>query len=325
MHSNTEPLDTGASGRPVRHLVATEAAMAATGLDGWQQRYQQLTPGHFLAQVQQATYGDVHVFRERTNLALLEEGEARRGYLSIALPHRECADGWFSGYRMSGDTVLRAGNGQPLAMRTPPSLDLLGVTLPLPALQRVMEREGVPELIARLRPATEVRRAASEDFRAAMLAVLAASAMQSEVFNQRFVESAMRDALLMAVVSTLTHDIGDALLPTPPARRRLVAQAYEMVRAAPEAPWSVLALCERLGVSRRTLQYSFNEVTGLAPLEFVRALRMNGVRQALGGRQAQEPVGVVAARWGFNHLPRFAAQYRAFFGELPSETAGRGR
>ncbi|MDF3834858.1 helix-turn-helix domain-containing protein, partial [Cupriavidus basilensis] len=322
MSSNITPLDTGASARPVRHLIATEAAMAAGGLDGWHQRYQQLTPGHFLARVQQATFGDVHVFREQTNQALLEEGEAKRGYLSIALPHRECEGGWFSGYRMSGDTVLRAGNGLPLAMRTPPALDLLGVTLPMPALQRALEREGDAGLITRLPPATEVRRAASEEFRAAMLAVLAATAAQSEVFNQRFVESAMRDALLMAVVSLLAHDRGDALLPTPPARRRLVAQAYEMVRAAPDAPWSVLILCERLGVSRRTLQYSFNEVTGLAPLEFVRALRMNGVRQALRSRQASEPalVGAVAARWGFNHLPRFAAQYRAFFGELPSAT-----
>ncbi|KDP85256.1 AraC family transcriptional regulator [Cupriavidus sp. SK-3] len=325
MPSNTEPLDTGASARPVRHLVATEATMAAGGLDGWQQRYQQLTPGRFLAEVQQATYGDVHVFREQTNQALLEEGEARRGYLSIALPHRECQDGWFAGYRMSGDTVLQAGNGKPLAMRTPPGLDLLGVTLPLPALERVLEREGEAGLLMRLQPATEVRRAASEEFRAAMLAVLAAAAVQSDLFNQRFVESAMRDALLMAVVSTLAHDSGDALLPTPPARRRLVAQAYEMVRAAPEAPWSVLALCERLGVSRRTLQYSFNEVTGLAPLEFVRAVRMNGVRQALRGRQAAEleGVGAVAARWGFTHLPRFAAQYRAFFGELPSVTVSK--
>ncbi|MNT82196.1 transcriptional regulator EutR [compost metagenome] len=96
------------------------------------------------------------------------------------------------------------------------------------------------------------------------------------------------------------------------------------MRATPDHGWSILALCEQLGVSRRTLQYSFNEVTGLAPLDFVRAVRMNGVRQALRAGPV-EPVGTVAARFGFHHLPRFAAQYRAFFGELPSQTLARRR
>jgi AraC family ethanolamine operon transcriptional activator len=47
------------------------------------------------------------------------------------------------------------------------------------------------------------------------------------------------------------------------------------------------------------------------------------VRGELLSRSA-DTVGDVAARWGFWHLSRFAADYRQHFGELPSATRARG-
>jgi AraC family ethanolamine operon transcriptional activator len=45
------------------------------------------------------------------------------------------------------------------------------------------------------------------------------------------------------------------------------------------------------------------------------------VRRALREADPQrETVGDIAARWGFWHLSRFAADYKEMFGELPSNT-----
>jgi AraC family ethanolamine operon transcriptional activator len=51
-------------------------------------------------------------------------------------------------------------------------------------------------------------------------------------------------------------------------------------------------------------------------------MRLNRVRRELISRH-EETVGDVAARWGFWHLSRFAADYRQHFGELPSATRSR--
>jgi AraC family ethanolamine operon transcriptional activator len=76
-----------------------------------------------------------------------------------------------------------------------------------------------------------------------------------------------------------------------------------------------------LDISRRTLQYSFQEVLDLNPVKFLRVMRLNGVRRVLRAADPQnDTVGDVAARWGFWHLSRFAADYREMFGELPSDT-----
>jgi AraC family ethanolamine operon transcriptional activator len=91
-----------------------------------------------------------------------------------------------------------------------------------------------------------------------------------------------------------------------------------------EEPITVPDLCEAIHVSRRTLQYSFQDVLQMSPVAYLRALRMNGVRRDLR-RGGHEVIADRAAHWGFWHLSRFASDYRRMFGELPSETLRHAR
>ena len=84
---------------------------------------------------------------------------------------------------------------------------------------------------------------------------------------------------------------------------------------------TVPELCRRFHMSRRTLQYCFEEVTGLAPTAFLRSIRLNGARRELRRRQrGQRSVSEIALDWGFSHFGQFAQDSRHLFGELPSET-----
>ena len=82
----------------------------------------------------------------------------------------------------------------------------------------------------------------------------------------------------------------------------------------------MLDLCRELAVSERTLHYAFQEVRGLSPMAYFRAVRLNAVRQELKAAADTATVHEVAQRWGFWHTGEFAAAYRRLFGELPSET-----
>jgi AraC-like DNA-binding protein len=46
-------------------------------------------------------------------------------------------------------------------------------------------------------------------------------------------------------------------------------------------------------------------------------------QRALASPENTLPVHEVALKWGFTHMGRFAAKYRATFGVYPSETAKR--
>ena len=83
-------------------------------------------------------------------------------------------------------------------------------------------------------------------------------------------------------------------------------------------------LCERLHVSRRTLQYCFEDVLGISPMQYLRVIRLNGARREL--RQSMpdaQTVGEVAAHWGFWHLSQFSSDYRKLFGQSPSQSLRR--
>ncbi len=101
--------------------------------------------------------------------------------------------------------------------------------------------------------------------------------------------------------------------------------AEEYMRASAHLPISLGEVCRAAGVNARTLQDSFRKKRGCTPMEFLRNIRMEQVRTGLLQPGEQTSVAGEAARWGFLHFGRFSSEYRARFGELPSETLRRSR
>jgi AraC-like DNA-binding protein len=80
-------------------------------------------------------------------------------------------------------------------------------------------------------------------------------------------------------------------------------------------------LSEACGFRPRSLINAFEAFTGVSPMAYLKALRLNGVREALGAAgRGRTRIIDVAMDWGFEHMGHFAADYRAMFGERPSET-----
>ena len=106
-------------------------------------------------------------------------------------------------------------------------------------------------------------------------------------------------------------------------RSALVSAVRDYAQAQSDDVPSVADLCRIFGVSRRSLQYAFEEVVGMNPVAYLRAQRLNAVRRAIKTAETNTPVMEIAARWGFWHPSYFTASYKKLFGELPSATRHR--
>jgi AraC-like DNA-binding protein len=116
-----------------------------------------------------------------------------------------------------------------------------------------------------------------------------------------------------------------------PARSRAAApgaqrvrQAEELMRARLEEPLTVAEVARGVGLGARSLQLAFQLHRGCAPRAVLTRFRLDRARHLLAAPAPDASVTQVALRCGFTHFGRFAAAYRARFGEPPGATLRRG-
>jgi AraC-like DNA-binding protein len=119
---------------------------------------------------------------------------------------------------------------------------------------------------------------------------------------------------------------GDAL--GHPAIRRshaaIMIRFEEAIAAQAGRRLSTPELCTAIGVPERTLRVYCANFLGMSPSRYLRLRRLNMVRAALRcADPATTSVAEIAQRYQFSELGRFAAAYRAIFGEMPSATLRR--
>jgi AraC-like DNA-binding protein len=129
---------------------------------------------------------------------------------------------------------------------------------------------------------------------------------------------AVLSGLLAATTDRLRED---GARQEPVSRPRAVKRAIDAMEAAPDHAFTATSLAAAAGASVRTLQEGFRQHVGMSPMAYLRRLRL---ARAHADLHAAEPgratVASVAHRWGFAHLGRFAAAYRAEYGRGPAET-----
>jgi AraC-like DNA-binding protein len=112
------------------------------------------------------------------------------------------------------------------------------------------------------------------------------------------------------------------LRPAMPSQAKCVGIVQEYVHEHCGGDLSVEQLAGVACVSTRTLFSSFQRFAGVAPMTYVRNIRLERARRELR-LSTDESVTEVAARCGFSHMGRFATAYRQEFGETPSATRRR--
>lgn len=126
-------------------------------------------------------------------------------------------------------------------------------------------------------------------------------------FTDLFVHTALRE-LPHNHCERLQRPAGVA---TPAHLRR--AEAFMRAQAA--APIDMAQIAAAAGCSVRTLQITFHRFRDTTPHRALQLMRLERAREAL--RRVEGPVAVVARRFGFSHVGRFAASYARQFGERP--------
>ncbi len=150
------------------------------------------------------------------------------------------------------------------------------------------------------------------------------AAMRDERVRSEKATALMSEAALQLVFNGFQHRFSDRLdRYRPDATSRQIGAAVDYMRANMHQALTLGDIAEAAGISERSLQHGFRRCLETTPLAYLRDIRLEAVYSELSSAENQLPVNEVALKWGFTHMSRFAARYRAAYGELPSGTLKR--
>jgi len=330
-HEATRAMRLAASGQgwqrlprfEVVHTAFRDAVAQAASFDGWAVDYAQLSTGTFRGSNRQVDLGGIELILEDANQVLAQCGSVRPGTFVFGVPLSEAPDMSFNG-RTWQRSIAASKGGREFSVRASAAAMLL-VSVDQDLLEGHLHQQG-----------RELR----DPFRRGLMFLDEAPLFQrfTRQLSQAMVQchqpafqtahaqcwSDLREALLDLIVEVIdAFDGRDRLSLAEQNKVSVVHRARQHIKAHIDEPLQVIDICQALSLSRRTLQQSFQDVLGVNPQAYLRAHRLNGARHALLRGEPGTQVKDVVARWGFWHLSRFSAEYRALFGELPSDTLKR--
>jgi AraC family ethanolamine operon transcriptional activator len=108
------------------------------------------------------------------------------------------------------------------------------------------------------------------------------------------------------------------------SRARVIGRALELIETSAGQALFIDDLCRTTQVSERTLRNIFQEYFGVGPMRLLKVRQLREIRAALLAADPQhDTVTRVASRFGVWDFSLFARNYKALYGESPSETLRR--
>ena len=323
--SSDTPAPVGTSG--LRLTRSDDADLLSGALHGWNQHYDQMTPGRFRGHLRQARGHGIGLFREVTSTGLRQSGWLEEDILAFGLPVATSGRGDFCGGPSHRDALHIFSGREGFEFHSAPGLDILGYMIPRRALAPYLDSADLDRLCPGTQTGGPGRRLVTltPDLAAGLRRQVAEGfALLGRATSRDQNPDAAAEAWLQRTAGLLAEAFERPearALPAAARRQRIFGQAVEQALAQGcDDKLAIGQICATQGISRRTLQYVFHEHAASSPERYLRMLRLNRARRMI---KAGSSVTEAATHWGFGHLGRFAETYQQLFHERPSATRPR--
>ena len=280
-------------------------------------------PGAIHAELIRAHLGTLVVDAVYCSLPLALRGETVAGRVWLAAPMNRTGSGQLNGEPLTPGNLLAFGGSAEVAGASGAPFQCGILSIAPGALEQIAAALGIK---SRTPGEGEFRVASVADpgrlNRAFDLLSRTVSHDKDAVLTTREADAIER-AFLEIAARSLADDSSRSS-PYQSARltsAKIVRTCEEYARKGRYQDVTLAALCEASGVSERRVRSAFSECYHMSPTAYLRVAALNAVRRELvEGPRLRNAVSHAATDWGFWHLSRFAAQYRALFGESPRHT-----
>lgn len=304
----------------LRTVLARDADELASKLTNWQQSYDQFSAGLFLGALTELRHPQIQIFRESLSQSVRQSCRVWPDAIWFGLPEHPVATR-INGRLVEQDWIMVQPGNVEFELVTPSAYRIYGIVVSRDLLTAAAARSGCQIDWPRVQAAEVLQVDAGARAQCVqMLAQLLPEEHGAAASWQAQWQAQWQDGILSALLEMLDRScVEPAIAASLQRRQRVVARAREYILAHRAEAITVPELCEQVHVSRRTLQYCFEDVLGMSPMLYLRMMRLNGVRRQLHDPAARgSAIGDVAGAWGLCNFSQFSSDYRKLFGVCPS-------
>lgn len=279
---------------------------------GWDLECHQIEPGKFEAVLAGKRVGDVSVAIKSVDLRVEVLGTPPDDHLTVLSP----ATGhtvWVNGFQLeSSDTML---------LRTDAGAHIVGgpavivvAHVPFHLLNKAGVSDAELEALTGSDGALLVNEAGED---AESLRRLACTCIYAGA------SAAGREYELAASIANISRRASDKYNASIPRSEawRTICRAREFIESNLDRPIRMKHVSDYAAASISKLERTFQRELCITPSRYILARRLHAVNRELESVVSRDAkVSDLAMEYGFRHLGRFSAAYRAQFGELPSQT-----
>lgn len=307
-------------------LNSTDFNEFANAFRQWNIRFNQLSRGAFLGQIDLIQARAIQLLRISLNQVIQARGTHRPGTYGFCPIVASNENAVWRGHHLRQGHILMIGPHERTDHLTCKPYTTLMLNVQSEALFEAGRAQGinVDELVHD-KLAVALPREKCLAFNNNLNRILDHALLHKERWTPKY-DRRTEAACLRALVTALAHAQPNGTIEIKSSnhvRQMRLAEAYIAARLHQHI--TINKLCQEIHVSERSLHYLFQKLHRMSPMAYVKVKRLNSIREELKAtRLTNKSIAAIAKRWGLWHSGDFAAAYRRLFGELPSQTYGRG-
>ncbi|MGP1375438.1 MAG: helix-turn-helix domain-containing protein [Almyronema sp.] len=292
----------------------------------WDIHYEQLQPGAVCGCLKQIQIGNVQLFRSRINRSVRSLGSSPKDTVAFGIPLQVPGRTIWHGYECEYNQILVNTNRE-VDFTTPDNYELFVITIYRPTLLEVAYQLNRRDLVKELGQKSLLTALPHQldQLRSYLHEIFQQIHEQPTCVHASQTEAHITQTIIQLLLNSIQSSEDTILNGLRPLRRTSLAkQVEEYMLSHMHQPLTLSQICEAMGVSERSLHYAFQDLFDMSPMAYLKARRLNQVRRHLKMADPRsEKVVDIARQWGFHHMGHFSVDYKAMFGESPSETLKR--
>lgn len=277
--------------------------------------------------VEAANLGQVELQQLQIGGAATYAGDGTPNTLTLGIPMTDPKRIRIDGHALEDNSLIYLKHDQPFTFASRQATRWAGVTIGLNDADAGSKMFDAEHIMTTLDPGTRAQSEPQHLDRLRQLVSRISIEDGSVGFHDPAASSAAQEEVLAAVLrtieaSTATRDrhVGRPQV----SRNRVIARTLALIEARQGKPMFIDDLCQATEVSERTLRNVFHEYFGVGPMRLLKVRQLLEIRAALlAGDPAHDTVARIAASFGVWDFSLFARNFKALYGESPSESLRR--